>query len=365
MTLCSRACVSSWRRSCWMRVAPKRVNLQVVGAADGARLGHEERPPLRQVGVARLHEALITFAVLEQVNLHDRVAGRQLQFLVDLVAHPSQFLEQRLVARHLEVGQEHVRAPRGTSTSTAAAGRRAGPSDWIRFCPGRGFILSEWQPSISARTTAVTRQDRRAAAAGEGVVCTRTHENLDSPAAKNGRRVRRMGRRRIRRPAGFDKASRRPRGGARNQAALGGIKGATQPPAQVWAILLLSADPSCGHHICRPILQGVASGRPILSVVGLFRLDAGCQGDLPWSALDLAAFRSAGLCASRFRISSCRASSDPRRWRQSTPITPASTIRAASPSQELKYGPAFADLLETLTGPDMRARPSRRNSAWT
>ena len=34
------------------------------------------------------------------------------------------------------------------------------------------------------------------------------------------------------------------------------------------------------------------------------------------------------------------------------------------PVGEVKYGPAFAALLKSLTGPEVR-RPSRRNSAWT
>jgi len=90
-------------------LAPKGVDEEILGAADGARLGHEERPALRQLGIARLHEALIAGVVLEKVDLNDRVARRQLQFLINLVAHSGQFLEQRLVVRHLEIGHEDIR----------------------------------------------------------------------------------------------------------------------------------------------------------------------------------------------------------------------------------------------------------------
>ena len=169
-------------------VAPERVDLQVVGAADGPRLGDEEGAPLRQIRVARLHEALVTFAILEQVHLHGCVAGRKLQLLADLVAHSGQLLKERLVARHLEVREEHVRR-----NAERILRRRRGS--------GRGRVVPVGLGSVGGvhlerMATDQQRKDggrqgdlgKTGLAAIEGVVCTLAHEHLDSPATRRSSR---------------------------------------------------------------------------------------------------------------------------------------------------------------------------------
>src|SRR4051794_6451737 len=54
----------------------------------------------------RLHEALITLLILEEVDEDLALRGGQAQLLVDLLAQLGQLLEERQAALDLEVGQE-------------------------------------------------------------------------------------------------------------------------------------------------------------------------------------------------------------------------------------------------------------------
>src|SRR5262249_15137933 len=107
-------------------VAEEGVDVQVLGAAQAARLGDEEGPPRRQLGGAVAQEALVAGAVLEEGDLHHGAARREGQLAVDLVTQAGQLLQQRLdlgVLLQLEVGQEDVR--RDTLRELAGGARRA------------------------------------------------------------------------------------------------------------------------------------------------------------------------------------------------------------------------------------------------
>ena len=86
-------------------VAPIGVDDQLVAAAllTGR---HEEGTPGRQVAVVGLHVLVVLGAIVEQVDFDDIIDRRQFQLFANLVLQPFEFLEQLMVLREIDIGNE-------------------------------------------------------------------------------------------------------------------------------------------------------------------------------------------------------------------------------------------------------------------